>query len=293
LPTALFRVIKEEGEPLSMKKIEADINRIRLESIPYQNLFNREKKIDTWAGIFIWLASILALISVFLPWAVQVLPTLVGSVLGIVNCIAVFVGVVLTWAADIFYRPAAEFERIGGFVDNGYETKILAKPVYHYYNNGVAEKGIKRLSANCFENCFFTDAVSKEMTSKILIQNLMFLLVFTGLAIYNFTADNISALFQVLASSVLLEKMMKHLYFRRCIHELAIRFQLLFSTQSPDGIDFAAHSIYLIMKYEKVLSYYNQSLDSKVFNKLNCKLTQEWEEMKLRYNIVESESLSD
>ena len=267
-----------------MKKI--DINRERLESIPYQGLFNRRIKMERWADIFIWLAGGIALLGVFLP---DTTLSVVTTAVEVLNCAAVVAGIGLSWAVGIFCGPSAEFERISGFVDNGYETKILSKPIdFEYYSNGVAEKGVKRLAANCFENCFFTDNVSAEMTPRIISINLAFLILFACLAAINFSAANISALFQLLASSVLLEKLLEHLYFRHCIREILKDLKLVFSTLAHDSDDFKGQSIYLIIKYEKTLSHYNQSLDSGIFNKLNPNLTKEWDSMKVRYGIVSS-----
>lgn len=267
-----------------MKK-KHDINLERVESIPYQSLFIRRNKMEDWADILVWIAGAVALLGVFLSDAA---PTALVALIEAVNCVAVVAGVGLSWASSIFCGPTAEFERIGGFVDNGYETKILTKPIeFEYYSNGVAQKGVKRLSANCFENCFFTENVSEKMTPRIISVNLMFLVLFICLAIINFTAANISALFQLLASSVLLENLLKHLYFRHCMHEILERFKLVFSTMEHDSDDFKAHSVYLIMKYEKTLSHYNQPLDSNIFGKLNPKLSKEWDSMKKRYGIAE------
>ncbi len=259
-----------------MKK--TSINTTRLESIPYQNLFNRRIKIENWADRFIWLAGLLALIFVFIPY---------NTIFDIVSCAVTLIGIGLSWAASIFFGPTAEFERIGGFVDNGYETCILTMEMdYKYYNNGVAEKGYKRIAANCFENCFFTDNVSSAMTPRIVIVNLLCIFLFIILTFINFKADLISALFQFLASSVLLEKLIRHLYFRHCIQELLEKFKVIHSLPDHDSEQFSAYTIYLIIKYEKTLSHYNSSLDSDIFDKLNAKLSEEWEEMKIRYKII-------
>jgi uncharacterized protein YvpB len=84
---------------------------------------------------------------------------------------------------------------------------------------------------------------------------------------------------------VLLEDLIKHLYFRHIIHGLFERFKNLYDSTRTYDIKFQAHSTYIVIKYEKALAYYNQSLDSKIYNELDEKLSKEWDAMKVRYGI--------
>jgi hypothetical protein len=256
-----------------------------IEGIPYQDLFDRWKGAEKWAARLVWVAGVLSVTSAF--W--HFLPAQAQAVhphLEILNRVIITLGVAAAWYAGIFAGPRAEVERVGGFIDNAFETTILEKAMDNeYYTNDGVEKGVKRMTANCFENCLFTNSISAKMTPKIVCKNFVFFVLFVVLAVINLNVANITALFQLLISSVLLEKLIKHLYFRHTIDGLFQRFTQLYDTVPQDDKRFQAHATYVLVRYEKALSYYNQSLDSSIYKASNPSLSKEWEETKIRYNI--------
>lgn len=264
---------------------QTNINEERLESIPYQNLFNKRMRADKWSDICIKIATFFSLLSIFIPkfWPLILL-----------NSLIIAVGVILTWCSKIYIGPYADQERIGGFIDDAFEVKILEKPITtDYYTNGGVPKGIKRMAANCFENVFFTKNVSEKMLYKIVIKNVLFILIFMIAIVMNFRAGYFvtlfTALLQMLMGSTLLGNLLEHFYFCHAIRGIFDHFKLLYDTLSQEDENFAAQAIYMVLSYERALAYYNSQLDSKVFNELNPKLSEEWEKMKIRYRILTEE----
>jgi len=265
-------------------------NKNVIEGIPYQSLFDRWIRVEKWANIFIWITGILSLVSVFWIYVPLDWPVALKKIILVVNPFAIVIGIALTWGAKICSGPVAGRERIGGFIDDAFETKILEKPINHYYTNVEIEKGTKRMAANCFENCFFTESISSKMTIRIILKNIIATLLFIVIGMINLNVETITASLQFLMSSVLLEELFVHWKFRRAIHELFERFKILYDTMSPDDEKFQAQATYMVIIYEKFQSYYNQPLNSKIYRKLKSKLSDQWEEMKKRYNIL-SETL--
>jgi hypothetical protein len=272
----------EKGWDQAMKT--TSINKERLNSIPYQNKYNIRNLTEKCSEYCAWAAGGISVLSGILFNVTGL--TILLQLLHILNLALLIAYVVLTLVSKVYLTPLAEYERIGGFIDDGYETTILEKPVdFRYYNNGVAEKGVKRLVANAFKNCYFTNSVSEAMTRRIIITNIVFILTLGICGIANSSANIWISVFQFMSCSVLIDGLIRHLYFRHCILKELRNFRAIHELLKHDSPEFEARAIYSIINYEKALSHYNHSLDSKIFQTLNTDLSDQWEEMKKRYKI--------
>jgi len=260
------------------------------EGIPYQELFYLWHKVKKWEFILICTTCVFSFVLVFWFYLLPDIMLGLKNVIEWFNCFLILIGIALNWYANIHAGPIAEYERVGGFVDDAFETRILEKSMaVPYYTNGGMPLGVERMAANGFENCFFTNSISEKMTKKIAIKNMGFFSLFLILAYLNVNVSNITALLQIVLGSVLLEGLIKHWYFRRSIKELFERYKRLYDNV-PDAVRFQAEAVYLAVRYEKYLAYYNYPIDTKIYTRLNLRLSVEWENMKERYNIRPKEN---
>jgi hypothetical protein len=272
---------------------KSDINIERLESIPYQALYNKRITYNKVVQYLLYAALFFGFLSIIVEKYGH--SNIATFIISGINLLILIAATFCTWREEIYVAPEAEYERIGGAIDEGFGTKILIKEVdKKYYNNKNLELGIQRLVANTFESCFYTDRISKAMTIKKTIPTFVFCGLFIIGLICNmytpvFSVQCAIVILQVLTSSVLMEQLLKHLSFRRYIQKELQNFISIHSALDHDSLEFQARAIYSIINYEKALSHYNTQLDSKIFNELNPKLEKEWEEMKKRYKIESEE----
>lgn len=208
--------------------------------------------------------------------------------LNILNYISIIGYSLLYMAVEIIMQPMAARERRKGFIDNSLGAKLLNNPVLNYYDNDSIEQGPYKMLVNCYENCFFAYNIIKAMLPKTIIKNailFVFLLVFARFGI----KDNIIAIpfLQLFLSSLFLIKLMYHIIFFFKLKNLCERFKQIFSVpkSTKNKIKIIQDAVYMVLEYETALAYNKSPNSDSVYQKLNNRLTEEWNSIKQNYDI--------
>lgn len=263
-----------------MKKTE--LNRF----LPYEADYSLLSKCRIWETRGLWLIGIF---SVVLPVVGSFLAsTLVNTIYNILNLLY-FLIIIAYYVLDVytetFLYPATARKRRKGFIDNSLGSKFLEKKVEGYYTNDNLNYGPYKMLINCSENCFFTLNIAKGMVPRIVIKNALFSIGFLVIA-YCGIKDNLVAIpiLQILLSTLFITELIHHLNFIAKLEQLFERFKESF-TKKMDVNQTLQEAVLLFLDYETTLAYNKAPLSDSVYEKLNEKLSKEWEEIKTRYEI--------
>lgn len=208
------------------------------------------------------------------------------DILNMLNCIFIILYGGLYVVVEIIMQPMAANERRKGFVDNSLGTRLLDKPVLNYYDNDTIEQGAYKMLVNCYENCFFTYNIIKEMLPKIIIKNIILFVLLLIFAYYGIK-DNIVAIpfLQLFLSSLFLIELIYHIVFFFRLKNLCEKFKQIFNTHKSTKNRTIQDAIYMVLEYETTLAYNKSPISDSVYQKLNDKLTEEWNSIKQNYDI--------
>lgn len=123
------------------------------------------------------------------------------------------------------------------------------------------------------------------MIPKVVIKNGIFIVLFLIMA-YLGIKDNLVAIpiLQILLSTLFLTELIHHINFIAKLEQLFERFKESFS-KNVDEEQIFQHAVLLFLDYETTLAYNKAPLSDTVYERLNEKLSKEWEEIKDRYEI--------
>lgn len=249
-------------------------------NIPYQSSYNKLKICRTISS---WLLVIISVLSIALPIIKQSGYTFydIFDFLNIAFIIGYFI---LNTVTEVFIYPSTAIKRRKGYIDNSIGSKLLDKPLTGYFSNDSIPFGSYKLAVNCYENCFFSYNIAKAMTLRIAIKNTVFFFFFLGCAYFGFQGNIVATpIIQIFISTLFLNELIQHLNFRAKLKKILDSFQQLFTQKLK--YDDLGTPIFFALDYETVLAYNKSPLSDKLYKKLDPQLSQEWEELKRRYEI--------
>lgn len=193
---------------------------------------------------------------------------------------------------ETFLYPATARKRRKGFIDNSLGSKFLNKNVEGYYTNDNLEYGPYKMLINCCENCFFTLNIAKGMITQILMKNILLFIGFLAIAYFGIK-DNLIAIpiVQILLSTLFLTELIHHINFITKLEQLYERF-IEVITRKMNSDETLQEAVLLFLDYETTLAYNKAPLSDSVYEKMNEKLSEEWEGIKTRYDISKKEICS-
>ena len=265
-----------------MKKTE--LNRF----LPYEADYSLLSKCRMWETRCLWIIAGLSVIVPILDLISEY--AFINIVYNVLN-LFYFIIIIGYYALDIytetFLYPATARKRRKGFIDNSLGSKFLEKKVEGYYTNDNLEYGPYKMIVNCSENCFFTLNIAKGMIFQVVVKNVFFSVGFLVIAYYGIE-DNLVAIpiLQILLSTLFLTELIHHINFITKLEQLFERFKESF-TKNLDSSQMLQEAVLLFLDYETILAYNKAPLSEAVYERLNEKLSKEWEELKDRYEISE------
>jgi hypothetical protein len=208
--------------------------------------------------------------------------------ISVLDYILIFSFYILTYLINYYLYPKAEEIRRSDFIDNALNTKFNIKSSEEYFTNDNIEEGIYKIAVNLFENCYFTKEISGKMLSKrtifFVISSIIILLIsIQGLKNSLFT----KSILQLYLSIYVLGNQIKLF----TLHSrMTVKFERLKNLFSRNDLDLNNYTeigriIKMYIDYETDLAVLRVNLDSNIFNKMNPKLSENWNEIKNKYEI--------
>tara|TARA_B110000967_G_C18840775_1_gene539243 strand:- start:1072 stop:1650 length:579 start_codon:yes stop_codon:yes gene_type:complete len=190
---------------------------------------------------------------------------------------------------EYIFLPQADSKRRDDFIDNSFGSKFSPKNSIGYYDNDEIGKGLYKASVNLFENCFFTFSLSKIVTVSRIVLPTVMLFAMIILAYYGFKEVPFAlSILQALFSANILGLLIKHLILINKLSAIQDSWINLFQHTNfkSETYKYQANVYRYWLQYETLHSKINAGIPNKIFNENNDMLTQEWEELKAKYNIT-------
>jgi len=256
------------------------------EFAPQYNLFKIIDRFRTGITVLFWIIftlsvvpSILNMLKIYLD-----LDDLVNTI----NIISIALFFVLEIVVEFILIPQADGMRRDDFIDNAFGSTFSPNPSVGYYDTDELQKGLYKAASNLFENCFFTYSLARVITVRKIILPSIVLLSIVVFAYYGFKQVPFALSFlQALFSATLLGDLVKHFILLSRLHAIQDAWINLFQHQDlKTNTNKYQHNIYRYwLQYEALHSRIPAGIPDKVFKKHDKKLTQEWVNLKHRYNI--------
>ncbi|MCO7119180.1 hypothetical protein NIA13_11670 [Oscillibacter valericigenes] len=254
--------------------------------LPYETDYNLLSLCRKWESFGLWMIGILSIIlPIFgaIPECTNL--DIFYSTLKFLYFIAIIAYYILDIYTETFLYPATARKRRKGFIDNSLGSKYLEKSVEGYYTNDSLDIGPLKMLVNCGENCFFTLNIAKGMASQIVIKNVVCFFLFLTIAYFGIKDNSVAIpILQILLSTLFLTELIHHINFIIKLEQLFDRFKEKFSKKA-DETQTLQDAVLLFLDYETTLAYNKAPLSDTVYERLNEKLSKEWEEIKERYEI--------
>lgn len=255
--------------------------------VPHEADFQDLSKWQKHRSIVFWILLICSLAGPALDFIKM---EYTSEILAIVN-FATFILIPIFFILEIVidrYYIAAEYTRRKGFIDNSLGSKFTGLESKGYFSNDEIVPGFYKSTVNAFENCFFTAKISDQIFKKAGTKNFIFFIFFMAIAYFGAEQNKfVVPLMQGLLSGYFLKEFIDLYFFKNRVYEILEHFKTFFNNLSEGKYSASKipESIKLIMDYETNLAHGKYKGDGKIFDKLNPKLSKEWDELKEYYKI--------
>lgn len=255
---------------------------MRKRIVPYSISYETVESLNKLADIMLYASTALS-IAISLLGYFQLLLSLKTTLIGI-NILFICTYVFLNNRANYIFTKA-EMKRRLDWLDHSFGTNFSGKRSQGYFTNEQLSPGLYKLAVNCFENGYHTQFIISKMLGAIIIQTIIVVLIFISSA-YIGNREIIRLFFELSLPAILIQKLIKAVYFSSRINEVQDRFKNLFNDLMKFGFENkTAEALRDILEYETALAWASTPLKSKVFRKYQDRLAQEWEQLKKEYQI--------
>lgn len=171
----------------------------------------------------------------------------------------------------------AQEKRIADFLSSAFQLPLLAQPSRGYFDNSELDS-FRKIAASLLENLLFTKSILQVMFTRELVVVVTYSAVWL-LSMLNRSGDLalITALAQVVFSEQLLSRFIRIVWLRaksEGMYEDA--YAIIQSSQTASSAQFRARVLDCLLRYEAAKAIAAISLSTKVFKKLNPRLSTEW-----------------
>ncbi len=255
---------------------------MKLRIVPHSATYDTVNTLNRYADVFLYFSTILSIGISSLDYF-NLLHELKTTLIGI-NIIFICCFVFFDNRANYIFTKA-EMKRRLDWLDNSFGTNFSGKKSKDYFTNDHLSPGLYKLSVNCFENSFHTQFIIAKMLPSIITETIIIVLIFVVSA-YIGNREIVRMFFELSLPAILIQKLIKAVYFSSRINEVHDRFKCLFNDLTKLGFENkTAEALKDVIEYETALSWASTPISSKIFFKYQDKLSTDWEEMKQSYQI--------
>lgn len=233
--------------------------------------YNYSKRIQKLSGILFYLNFLSSIMTLFFYGEVKDKLILLQIVLAIIMT-------VLSLIDDDIFWYNAEFNRRKSAVEHAFEIDLTGLKTEEYYNNSI-KPSMKKYIVNIFESVFFTKNILEKMILGSLIKVVLILIVFIIACIEFENGEALLLIAQTFLSGNYIVGFIKQIICGVRIKNLYERF---YNSLVTVGVTSSKQQNSLFsdaLEYEAVKAHYKVRLSSRVFSKLNEKLSSDWEEI--------------
>jgi hypothetical protein len=234
-------------------------------------------------GLF-YLAILLSFSAIFVEKSKH--PKMYG-VVHLLFIIVVIVFFTIGQALRLYLVPRAEDKRRQDFLSNAYGVPLSYDLTEGYYNSNLSNS-VERIAAQVLENAFFSKSIVIEMVKTTRIYTASYLILWFIVALWRSTDLAILAVIaQTVFSEQLVSRWLRLEWLRSRFEKIYDDLYILFQSKSKNNT-FDARVLESFGKYETTKANGGITLSSKIFDRLNLNLSQEWEKIKGVLGIAET-----
>lgn len=251
--------------------------------VPYKKDFDLVSLVDKISNSILWSSVVASIATIIISYS-KIEQTTENILTTVLNSIICFLAVSY-FLSDIisnYLFQKAEAKRRDDFFDNSLNTSHSEENSNEYFTNDNITPSIKKMGVNCFENSFFTKSVSAKMLKPMIINSIVVFLLFLILAITN-NHLFVTAL-QIALPYTIIQQTIRLFVFHNRIENICKRFRQIFTTHNKKTI--TKSILHNVSSYETTLSWACIKLDSKLFDKMNDELSENWNKIKTKCNIA-------
>jgi hypothetical protein len=238
-------------------------------------------KAERSANVLFYATGIASIVALLIPktWP-QVLQFVEVAFLALSLCLFA-----LSMAVRLHWAPRAHEHRVADLLSNSLMVSIVDEPSVGYYNNNQTEP-IRRLNAAIMENAFF----GKNIVAKMLLWErsvaASYVIIWI-VALLNRSTDlaMIAVIAQVLLSEQVLSRWLRMEFLRGRL-ERSYRTAYALATMSLPDQQMHARTIENLTLYEAWKAEAGISLSTRVFERLNPKLSEDWKKIGQQAGVV-------
>lgn len=253
---------------------------------PQYDLFviiDKTRLIKAWIFWLIFILSIVPAVLKLLNINLQV-----NDLINTLNIICITCFFVLDIVVEYILVPQADNKRRDDFIDNSFGSSFSSNPSIGYFDTNELQHGLYKAASNLLENCFFTYTQVKAVTIRKTVLPTIILFSIGVFAYYGFREVPFALTFlQALFSATLLGELVKHFVLLARLNTIFDSWIALFQNSDiKSNIHNYRTFIYRYwLQYESLISRIQPEIPDKLFKRLNPKLMEEWNKIKIRYNI--------
>jgi hypothetical protein len=250
---------------------------------PHQASFDSVEKISNWNNYILILSTVIVIVTSFFARSISQLDGLKEG-LNIFNSLLIFAYISMDILGSYLMQKAEARRRLD-FIDNSFDTSLSGTKSENYFTNEMLSPGIYKMAVNCFENSLFSYSISKRMLKSLTIKNTIVVAIFI-LAATMGEKEMIILFFQLSLPFLLIQQLVKLVLYVTNTENVLDNFKTLFNDLKDADYEKKTPGILRnIIQYESNISWGSILLSSKIFNKLNPSLSEEWWVLKKEYKI--------
>lgn len=240
-------------------------------------LYQPSQTLGTLCKALFWLNFIISLSNVFLR----------GTQLEIMSVIqiAMTLGYVFATVIDdgVFWFHA-ESERRKNSIQTAFGVRLSELETDEYYNNMVSPSAVK-YCINNFESNYFSKFIASKMLVLSIIKSLLAIIILISASRMVADGSILLIITQTIFSAFIVEDT---IYLTMYVNRLSSLYDSMYMMLVTTGIHSQQQVPVLLsycVEYECIKSYYKIRLDSKIFQKYNHQLSNEWNQIAAKIEV--------
>ncbi len=204
----------------------------------------------------------------------------------VVSVIVYFTGGIII---KTHFSARAHSNRVADFVSNAFSVPLLVETSKGYYNS-FGDDHFVRMGSSVLENTLFTKSIVSKMLVGERVRCAIYLIAWFSAVVYRSTDLNLVAVAaQVLFSEQVFSRYVRMEWLRGKVERVYDDlYTLLRSAPDPSSKDFKAQVVREMILYETAKAQAAISLSSRIFHKLNAKLSREWATTRSQLGVASS-----
>ena len=187
----------------------------------------------------------------------------------------------------LYFAPRSQEGRILDFVSNAFSVALDHQTSISYYNNAEIDQ-VRKTAANLLENTYFTKSILEKMLGTQRILGGIYVLIWGWALIFRVTdLDWIAVVAQAIFSEQFFSRWLRMEWLRSQVEKIyKDTYNLFRSVSDFQNPEFRARVVAFLLQYEVSKSQAGVSLSTRVFKRLNTKLSAEWNKIKAAAGIA-------